>query len=136
MQWAPFGIVEAVDVSLFLAKVWGLYLVIIPAVFLVKRKAVQSMVRLLEDEKFVFMSAFLALLVGILSVSAFTMWVYDWRGLITLLGWLAIAKGIVRFVWPEGARKIAQYFVNNARLFAIVLVVNFLLGVYLISVGF
>jgi len=48
----------------------------------------------------IFITGVLALLAGLIVVNAHTLWVPDWRVLITALGWLAIVRGVMNLVFP------------------------------------
>ena len=43
----------------------------------------------------------LALLAGLAIVNAHNLWVSDWRVIITILGWLAIARGALSLLFPN-----------------------------------
>ena len=58
-----------------------------------------------------------ALLVGIMMVQFHNIWVADWRGLITIFGWIALIKGVSLFVLPaKVGQSVADAFVNRAGL--------------------
>jgi len=62
----------------------------------------------------IFVTGVLALLAGLIIVNAHNLWVPDWRVVITVLGWLAIVRGIMNLVFPAtvqtlGDRMIASH---------------------------
>jgi hypothetical protein len=48
----------------------------------------------------IFITGVLALLAGLIVVNAHNLWMPDWRVLITVLGWLAIFRGVMNLVFP------------------------------------
>lgn len=84
-----------------------------------------------------FMSGFIALVLGVLVLQVHNAWTFDWRGLITLLGWLLVLNGAWRLLLPQHAlafaEKISQ---NNDGLVYAISGVMFAIGAYLAYVGF
>lgn len=60
--------------------------------------------RLIEDfyrnAAVVYLAGFMAVVLGSLVVVHHNLWVTDWRVLITILGWLALIKGVLLIVFP------------------------------------
>ncbi|WP_153306243.1 hypothetical protein [Desulfatiglans anilini] len=48
----------------------------------------------------IYLAGFMAVVLGSLVVSHHNLWVKDWRVLITLLGWLALIKGVLLIAFP------------------------------------
>ena len=65
-----------------------------------------------------------------------SVWELSWRGLITLFGYLSIAKGIVRIGFPEVPKKATGVFLKNSTARWIWIGLMLLLGGYLTWVGF
>ena len=124
------------ELSLFLAQAWGLYLLIMGAVLLVNKKSQRRLMNLVDDDNFLFTVAFLALVIGILSVLAHNIWEANWVGLVTLLGWGALIKGIVYMAAPEVAGSWKKRLKDNPGLLNVGLLVALVAGAYLVYVGF
>lgn len=60
--------------------------------------------RLIEDfyrnAAVIYLAGFMAVVLGSLIVIHHNLWVKDWRVLITILGWLALIKGVLLIVFP------------------------------------
>ena len=122
------------ELSVFLAKVLGLYLVIVAPAALLNRKHFPRLIKEFSDSlAIVVLSGLVALVLGLLLVVSHNVWTADWRVIITLLGWLTLIKGIVRFAFPD---KVARLWTAASRWWATVLVAFFILGVYLTYKGF
>ncbi|HEY2810833.1 MAG TPA: hypothetical protein VGJ00_05550 [Rhabdochlamydiaceae bacterium] len=78
-------------------------------------------------------SAELSLLFGLVIAIDHTIWEYSWRGLITLLGYLMILRGIVRFGFPNQAKKCYACMMKAHWLCLLIMIV---IGVYLTYCGF
>jgi hypothetical protein len=62
----------------------------------------------------IFITGALGLIAGLAIVNAHNLWVPDWRVIVTILGWLAILRGIMNLVFPVtvqtlGDRMIASH---------------------------
>lgn len=89
------------ELSLFLAKAWGLLLPILCLAILRNQDRYLQMVKAVMTEPVLFFSGMVALLIGIPHVLAHNIWIADWRGLVTLMGWLMVAKGVIRIFFPQ-----------------------------------
>ena len=87
------------EVSIFLAKVIGLYYVIVFVAVMVNRKNLPRLAEgFSENLALGYLAGFLAVVVGLLIVVSHNVWVADWRAIITVVGWLALLKGIVLMI--------------------------------------
>lgn len=125
--------------TIFLARAWGLYLTIISLALLWNRKSIRLLLKIYESEKGVFLSGVASLMIGIFTVSAHNIWTADWRLVITLLGWFALSKGIVRMFFSgwivENAGRWVKI-IKNRSLVSLLLLIVLVLGVYLSYMGF
>lgn len=124
------------DLSFFLAKVIGLYLVMVIAAYTFRWREFQKAFDDVERSRgFILMGGIWALLLGLLLVVSHNIWEPDFRGAITLLGWFTLLKGFVRLFFPQGAVKIARRMLKT-RFFIVLLGAFFLLGAWLAATGF
>jgi uncharacterized protein YjeT (DUF2065 family) len=124
------------DKSIFLAKVFGLYLLLIGlALFLRPRDFVQMMKDVFNNSSAIMLGGIFGIIVGILLLVSHNLWVADWRILITLLAWIAFSKGAVSLFLPNSRRAIESKFENPNRL-RVVGVIDILLGAFLAYQGF
>jgi len=90
------------ELSLFLAKLFDLYLLTVAVLWVVRGEAISKVLEeFFASRPMLFLSGLLALAVGIAIVIGHSVWELNWRGLITLIGYLSIAKGIARIGYPE-----------------------------------
>lgn len=124
------------DLSLFLAKVLGLYLIIVIAACVVQWRGMKKVLEDFERSRglIVFSGAW-ALLLGLLLVTSHNIWEWNFRGVITFLGWVTLLKGLLRLFFPQNIGKIARK-VLWTPFYTMILGMFFLLGVWLTVVGF
>jgi hypothetical protein len=124
-------------VSIFLSRVFGLYFIIVCLAVLFRFKVFQAAYNEIVSSKgHVIFGGFLSLVIGILVVSSHSIFVWDWRLLITLLGYLALIKGIWLLFFPETALKFKRSIMENKSVYYIITVIFLLIGVFLAYKGF
>ena len=121
--------------SLFLAKVMGLFMLIMSLSMLVNfHKLPKLLKELAKNTALVFFSGFPAILLGLLIVLSHNVWTNDPRWIITLMGWLILIKGVLRISMPE---KMAGFVSRiSPRAHFVMLLIVLLLGAYLALFGF
>ena len=123
------------ELSIFLAKVLGLYLLILALAALLNRKHLPRVIEeLSQNLALVFMSGAMSLILGLLLVLSHNVWTSDWRVIITLVGWLTLIRSVGRVPAPGRVASVAGKL--GSGLITPMLVVFLLLGAYLTYVGF
>ncbi len=120
------------ETSILFARLWGSLFVIFGVLFVVAKQLGRT-IEMTDDKAFVISTGYVSLLMGLVTVIWHNVWVADWRVLITILGWMAVIKGIQKIGFPGFIRKQAQRFKRKQWLSAIFLVV---LGAYLLWASF
>jgi len=124
------------ELSLFLAKLFGIYLLIVAVLWAVRRDEIsKSVEELFGSRPMLFLSGLLALAVGIAMAISHSVWELNWRGLITVFGYLSIVKGIARIAFPEMPKKTIGLLLKDNRVWILVSLA-LALGGYLTWVGF
>ena len=131
------GTLAGMELSLFLAKLFGIYLLIVAVLSVLRGEVIaQALEEFFASRSMLFLNGLLALAVGIAMAVSHSVWQLNWRGLITLVGYLSIAKGIVRIGFPEVSKKAVGVFVKDGTTRWIWIGLLLLLGGYLTWVGF
>ena len=126
------GMMEFSDVSVFLGRFFGFYLVIVAVALLVNRQRIMLIVKSFADNPaLMIFSGFVNLVLGLLVVMLHNVWVADWRVVVTILAWLTLAKGISRWFFPGAAKNMADKV--NDRWVVITAVSCLVVGLYLLS---
>jgi phosphotransferase system glucose/maltose/N-acetylglucosamine-specific IIC component len=124
------------DISIYLARVFGIYLVVACVAMLINRKHLS---RILDDFSksmgLVVFSGLMHLFLGLLVVVAHNIWTPDFRGLVTLMGWVGVVKGGLRVLAPTKVSRLGGKFAGGKKLVVWGLV-WLAVGVYLICSGF
>ena len=124
-------------VSLFLAKALGLYFLIVGLGLVLNMSQMKVMMsEILKDRALLFVTGFMALIIGILMVISHNIWLMDWRVVITVTAWLSLFKGIALIMFPQKAIEINQKFITNDKLYYTMSVIVVLIGVFLSYHGF
>lgn len=122
------------ETSYFLAKLWGWYLVIFFLVLSVKPERIKQIFTDFKDPKFALVTAFLAFIIGLLNINFHNIWSSSWTVIITLLGWSCLGMGLLLFIIPQ---RTATFLLNmNIKLIQFFYVLLFLLGIYLLNMGY
>ncbi len=92
------------EISLFLARVIGITMAILYAGAIINFKRLQTSLRQIEEQPVIlFISGFMALVLGVLILQVHNFWVWDWTIIITLIGWLMVIIGSIRILIPNVA---------------------------------
>ena len=124
------------ELSIFLAKVFGLYLVIVCAAVFLQREELEVAFQEFEKSRlFAFFSGAMVLLLGLAIVVSHTIWEANWRGVITLLGWLTLMKGVIRLFFLNQAKTLARKLVYSGWYWYII-GLSFIIGCWFTYIGF
>jgi len=89
------------ELSVYLARVWGLGSVLTCAGLLLNQTSFIGMMEHLQaDSISILIAGILALGIGVAQVAGFNSWTADYRGLITFFGWVSLLKGIAIIFVP------------------------------------
>lgn len=124
------------ETSIFLAKVIGLVSVVSVAAVLIRyKKSLALEEEAAKSPALIYLSGFAFLILGVLLVVSHSVWIFDWRLVITTLGWLVLLKGAGRIFFPSAVKRLIEKKREN-RWFIMGEVAVFLIGIYLLYHGF
>lgn len=123
--------------SLFIARIFGLcYLVLGTGLLLNRKNFKRVMDDFINSAALLFLGGLVALAIGVLIVLKHNIWVADWRVIITIIGWLGLAKGVWIIVFPQTVYVVMQAYKKNENLFVIHSVAALIFGAVLAFFGF
>jgi len=122
------------DISIFLAKFWGWYLITFFLILSLNPKRIRQIVKYLEDPKFVITTSFIALIIGLLNILFHNIWEDDWRLIITLIGWISLFIGLALFIFPN--RTILWLDYINIKFVQVLYMLLFFIGIFLLNIGY
>jgi ABC-type arginine/histidine transport system permease subunit len=119
-----------------LARAWGLLSVLICTGMLLNKNSFIGMMQHLQTDSIsILIAGVIALSIGVAQVVGFNSWTADYRGLVTLFGWVSLLKGIAIIFVPGYLERFAQVFTKEAW-YITSLAIFFIMGVYLCYAGF
>jgi len=124
------------DISLFLAKFFGVYLVVMGLFVAMRPKDVAKLTNGLKSNIVLrYMAGIMALIFGLVLVLLHNVWLGTWEVAITILAWGSLIKGILILLLPDHFFKLAHGFGahKNYNLSSAIVIV---LGIYLAYIGF
>jgi hypothetical protein len=123
------------ELSMFLAKLLGVYMLIVAAELILRRHEFEGAVRDFASSKgLIVFSGSVSLILGLAIAIGHPIYEFNFRGLITLIGYLLILRGIWRMAFPSRVqKKMAACFHQGYKEFLIIMII---LGVYLTYIGF
>ena len=122
------------DNSLFLAKFWGWYLIIFFLILSLNPNRIKQIFSDLKDEKFLIISSFVAIIVGLLNVLFHNIWELNYKLVITLIGWLSLLIGLSLFVFPKQTVSWLEFI--NIKLVQVIYTLLFFIGIFLLNIAY
>lgn len=125
------------NTSTYLARVIGLYLVLVSAAMLINLPLFLNQVSLLiQNASLMYFAGFTTMILGLLLVVGHNIWEWSWRLIVTLFGWIVLLKGVSLLFYPQFLGMLSVRFVNDATLAYYVAVIDLVLGLVLCYNGF
>jgi hypothetical protein len=125
------------DLSIFLARLMGLYMLIFAAILILRKNEVMvSIKEMLSARGYQLLAGFFSLLAGLAIAIGHPIWEANWRVIITILGYLAILKGVMRIGFPKESLVYEQEMLRNPVGYWIILAILVVLGIILTYFGF
>lgn len=121
------------ELSLFLAQVFGIYLVVAGALVIFRKKLMIKMLGEMDISLMIF-GGFISFILGLLVVLAHNVWT-GWPIIITLLGYLMILKGVINLFFPDWGLKWGRKLYSGAGLYYVG-VIDLIIGAFLVWIAF
>ena len=125
------------DITLFLAQALGVYMTVIGISILMYPKRTSKAIHEMVSDHFVpYFGGAMALVLGLLIVLTHNVWNDLTTSAISLLGWVALVKGMLLFLLPHDSfAELAEKF-NSRHALTTWGVIALVVGVYLLYSGF
>ncbi len=123
--------------SLILAKLFGIYFIVVGVAFGLRRKSIMPAVAdLARNRGLVLVMGFIELAAGLAIIIANPSITFDWMGVISVIGWVLAIEGVVYLVMP--ARRVQKFIrsFNTKEWYLAGGVLSVVAGAYLAVVGF
>lgn len=124
------------ELSIFLAKMLGLYFLLLAVVGLFRQKSVKNMLRDIGKEPLLIWTiASVEIAAGLALILGHSVW-QGWELVITLVGWAFLIEGLFYLLFP--ARTISKVVRRMAKgkWYSLGILLSLIIGVYLAGYGF
>jgi hypothetical protein len=123
------------ELSMFLAKLLGLYMLIIAAELLLRRRELQAAFKDFGSSKgLIVFSGTISLLMGLAITIGHPVYEMTYEGLITFLGYVLILRGVWRITFPTRVQKKCAHCLQKG--YWVIFLVLLIVGLYLTNAGF
>lgn len=122
------------NISIFLGKFWGWYLIIFFFILSFNPKRIIQIVKDLKDQKFVIITSFMAIIIGLINILIHNIWESNWTIIITLIGWISLSMGLSLFIFPSKTVKWLNFI--NIKFVQLLYMLLFLIGIFLLSMAY
>jgi hypothetical protein len=123
--------------SIFLAQLIGPLLLVMGVGMVSDRENFRSMAEeFLASRALIYIAGLLAFVPGLAIVLVHNVWAFDWRLIITLLGWLSLLGGIFRLLLPRQVTAVGSAVLARRNYLTIGGVVTLALGALLSLFGY
>ncbi|MBU1992507.1 MAG: hypothetical protein ABH856_02325 [Patescibacteria group bacterium] len=120
------------ELSLLMAKLLGVVYIVVGLGMLINKDGYKDMMGdIYKNSLMLYMGGVMALVVGLLLVMYHNLWVSSWEVIITILGWLALLKGLLLLLAPKAMKGMVGFWEKNIQFGGvIVLILGLVLGYF------
>lgn len=123
------------SISILIARMIGIiYLSVAISMVLNKVFYKKIIDDLFNNAGLTYISGFFTTIMGFLIINYHNIWVLEWVTLITLIGWIALIKGISIIIFPTYVHKISKSIINSS--INIIPIIICILGLVFLYIGF
>lgn len=126
--------------SIFLARFFGIYLVIVSLALLVNRKNIDLIYSLYKTKEAILATGAIDVALGTALVITQHVWEWNWQGAITVVGWLLLIRGAARLAFPASILKtltrMQSITKNSPAITILLLFIVLAIGSCLVYIGF
>jgi len=102
------------DLSIFLFRFFGYYLIIFGLAYVFKQNFLKNAVEnYYRSPGLILITAVFTVILGLLLVLNYNVWEFSAKGVVTLLAWITLLKGIIRLFFPYWGEEFAASLVTG-----------------------
>lgn len=125
------------ETSYLLAKLVGPMMLVLGLFVTFRSERMRRIGReFLDSEALIFVSGIITLPVGLAIVVTHNVWTADWRGLITLIGWIFLLAGLARIALPDALKSVGETMLEKPSMIAAPGALMAIMGGYLSWQGY
>lgn len=97
------------ETSIFISKILSVVYIIVGLGMLLRTEFYKKMIEdINKNPSFMYLGGVMALAIGLVITNLYNRWEANWTILITLIGWIAIIKGVVILLFPKQMIKFSE----------------------------
>jgi hypothetical protein len=125
------------DTSIFLARLLGPSMLVIGLGLLLNRATYRDLsLEVLDSPALIYLAGLIALVAGLAIVLTHNVWVAGWPVVITIFGWVSLAAGIFRIVFPASVAQLGRRLIDGQGFLIGGIALYLLLGAWLSYAGY
>lgn len=122
------------DYTIFFIKFFGYFFFLMSATLLISKEGREAILDVATDHSFIISTGFLSLMLGLPVIILHNEWSFSVVGLVTVIGWMSVLKGVIRIAKPSYVAKLTgQFDVSSSKIW---LVLALLIGAGLMYAGY
>lgn len=121
------------DNATLLIRFWAFYIIIIAAMLILRPSTKKRLMALTDNQTGLMLMGFMALLIGLFSLTFYNEWNSDITVLPTIFGYAALFKGISMIAYPEFTNNVVKW--ADVKLFPVYMLILLFLGFALLYYG-
>ena len=123
--------------SIFIAKLLGPIFVLVGIALLTRTQSFRAILeQFIRSEILLYLAGFFGLLGGLALVLTHNVWIFDWRLIITVIGWITIARAVATILRPQWITTLGYKFLERRAIFVGAAVTNVAIGLVLSYFGY
>lgn len=124
------------NLSLFLARFFGIYFLIIALLWVLRHHRMQDITKeIFAKPALLAVTGVISLMLGVAIVVSHDVYAWSWQGFITLLGYLSILKGVIRIGFPKHDKRMGLSLIKGNSYWVTFLII-LVIGIWMSYVGF
>lgn len=125
------------ELSKFLAKVIGIYMLIVGIAMLKDMPLFMThLSSLIHDSPLMFVLGFIVLILGLLMVLSHNRWKKKWPVIVTIISWIVLIKGAAILLFPQWIALLSVQFMENPQAAYLSAAITVIVGAVLCYFGF
>ena len=124
-------------ISLFIAKLLGPMHLVLGVALLTRPEAFRVLLReFIASGALMYMAGFFGLLGGLALLLVHNVWAFDWRVLITLIGWTTLIRALVTIFSPQWIVSAGAWLIEHKGAFPVSAAADLVIGAILTCFGY
>lgn len=91
-------------------------MILVSLAVLLNRQSFMEAIQTIIHNKMIVVAGFPGTVIGLLIINSYNVWSADWRIIITIIGWMALAKGLACLFFPERVAAMASRMINDKKM--------------------